>query len=176
LVSTDGAFSNFLIRLSYLFGGQKHKFSKFTHIGAYVGDFYYEHTMVEAIGQGVVTRTLVEAICNRDNVKVLIPSSKINRKIAENARQNAIAISKRDALDPISYDYSHNPNDSASYDCSELVFSSIRDGFNQADQICPLHTVVRLGQETIAPIDLEFSDLFEVIYDSKKGFLDGKVH
>jgi len=175
LVSTSGAVSNFWIRLSFLFGNQKHKFSNLTHAAVYIGEYHYPHTVVESIGKGVLTRTLVELLCNRDNVKILIPSKKMNRKVVQNIRENAIKISKRDEISPIGYDYSHNPNDQATYDCSELIYDSVKKAYLQADQPCPLKTIRRLGQETYSPIDLEFSDLFETVYDSKKGFLNGKI-
>lgn len=169
LVSTKGALSNFWIRLSYLFGSEKKKFSKYTHAVGYWGKKDCRHYVVEAIGTGVETMRLGESISQRDSVGLFIVKNVAN-PILEKMHNHLDRIAKRDNDKNVTYDFEHNAEDHQEYDCSEVIFDCVNSAFRESDQIAPLKTIKRLGMKTFSPIDIEQSDLFEVVYDNKEGF------
>lgn len=182
VVSTYGHGSNMLIKLIQQFSKEKEKrSSKFTHALVVVNNKDKNFRVAEAIGAGLQEATLLSAIGNRDMVKILVPDySKMPVEACNHALDYVYEVIEKNRLNRIPYDLKHNMEDPDRYDCSELVYASVNYGFKKAGLPAPLRPITRLGSKTWAPCDVEFSDLFKILYDTKDGLretpeIDGRL-
>lgn len=173
VVTTYGHGSNLLIRGAQMISkdARKRKSNK-THALAIVRAENGKFRTIEAMGPGIQEVSFLSSIGNRDEVKIRIPKYNLmNEKVCEQAIKYIKDVAERDAEKNIPYDLEHDISDPERYDCSELIFHAINHGFKMSDQPSPLKPVRRGGADSWAPVEAEFCELFEDMYDSKKGFL-----
>lgn len=178
LVSTDGEASNIFIKAANLFASNKKKSkSKITHSFAYIDCINgYKHRVAEMTVNGFIINPLLSAIGQRDNVIIRVPNELLMpESVRRYAKDYLLGLAKKDEEGNIEYDFNHDNKDSEKMDCSEMIFLALKYGYEKADIRFPMMMETRLGYEAITPTDLEYSDLFVTIYDSKKGFLDGSL-
>ena len=169
LTSSRGHLSNVWIRLGYKLGNAKYKKSIYTHAIPYLGVENGKHMIVEAITEGIVKRPMIEAIGQKDMVMLLKLSRKVPSSVVKRIYANLQAIVDRDEKTNIEYDSGHSLGTKEIYDCSELVYSIVNQGHIDCGHRAPLAPVNRAGVDSYAPIDVHYSDLFEIVYVSNKG-------
>lgn len=173
VVSTDGHGSNIAIKVIQMLSSDKRKRkSKSTHALIIINNKEKNFRAAEMVGAGMQETTLLSSIGNRDHVKVLVPRFDIMpedvcNQVLDYVNRNLII----DATKNIPYDLKHDINNPERYDCSSLVFHSINYAFKKCGIRFSLNPVKRWGQDTWTPSDVEFCELFEVLYDSKKGLV-----
>lgn len=174
VVTTYGHGSNLLIRLANrLSKDPRKKKTRKTHALAIVCAEKNKARTVEAIGRGIQEFTLLSSIGARDEVKIRIPNYKVmNEQVCKFALEYIESVAEVDREQNIPYDVLHDLEDPTRYDCSELIYHAINHGYDWAGQRRLTKTVVRLGQKSWSPAELEFSELFVDLYDSKKGFVN----
>jgi len=174
LVTTYGNGSNVGIRVGQWIGPKK--WTKKTHVAIQfeIKDGY-KHRVAEAVGGepmnngGLIETTLLEAIGQRDEVKILVPDfdSPLNQRIASFVCDFVADKVREDKINPIPYDDGHSIL-TPELNCSELLYKALRYAFNRADAHNPMEPVIRGGIPTWTPADVEYSDFFRVVYDSER--------
>lgn len=171
LVTTDGAFTNLLIRILNKMSKDKRKRkSKITHAFFFLVE-NNDIKVVESIERkGVIKRDFLPSIGQRDLVILRTLNKKmINDKFEEKVIEYIKKVVDLDNLSDIPYDTEHNIFDQSKYDCSELIYHSLKYALKECDQHFPIEPIKRLKHPTWMPVDIQFSDLFVDFYDSNKG-------
>lgn len=161
LVTTYGSFgSNILIRLGQWLG--LWAWSTKTHVLIYIGG----GRVIEASGsEGIRVVSLLEAIGQRDEVKIKIPI--LPAKVYIEMINFLEGIIESDIKKPILYDNDHNLLDKTAFDCSELLFHALNFGL-EANQMQKIKPIMRFGRKTFTPIDADYLAVFATIYDSQR--------
>lgn len=118
LTKSDGHFSN-LINTGY-----------WKHALVFVGGD--KPSIVEAIGEGVVKRTLIEMLASKDRLVILRPEEKLISTEKQMNDYVAYVLQQIGKKYDTSFDSFTASSEDAFY-CSELVFSGIKHGNNAAD-------------------------------------------
>ena len=166
LVTTYGNGSNMGIKIAQNIG-TKNKTKK-THAALFIGFKDGIPMVVEASGSyGIQVVPLIQVIGQRDEVMVRISNPHLLNRSVENFMTEYVNdVIGRDGELDIPYDEDHNLEDQSRYDCAELVYHALVYAFKKARHKVLINPVVRWGKKTYTPIELEFSDLFETIYDN----------
>lgn len=173
LVTTYGNGSNLGIVLGNKLSKDKRKRkSKKTHLFIYAGSMEgHKFRVVEQVGTGLQNTSLLCAIGQKDEVMIRIPNKKF---IADPTSKLVIEyvsnLLDKDDVTPIPYDNAHRLDMDDTSDCSGLLWQALTYAFNELELENLLKTVDRIGIETYAPVDAEFSKLFTTIYDN--GFVE----
>ncbi|MGL4368253.1 MAG: YiiX/YebB-like N1pC/P60 family cysteine hydrolase [Spirochaetota bacterium] len=137
---------------------------KYKHAIAYVGETHGVPMIVEAIGKGVIRRSLVECLSSKDEIAVLRPKEPVL-----NDAQKAGAIQWIEQQVGKPYDYQFDMNSQRRYQsffCSELIYFAIK-------QVNPETSFVlmdNLGVPTVSPGDFYRAEKkFDLIYETKPG-------
>ena len=135
------------------------------HAMIYVGG--KKPSIVEAVGEGVVRKTLVEVLSSKDRIAVLRPT----KRLIQNEEQMKKYISFVESQIGKPYDYSFDLFSRKSFEsfyCSELVY----DGIIAGNENCNFNLRKTFGISTVTPMDLykmSFSQKFlKIIEISRK--------
>lgn len=167
LVTTYGSGSNLGIKFGQWFG--KWKYSKKTHALLFVGrdKDKFKSMSVEAVGSGIQKISFLEAIGQRDEVKVMILRHDIfNEKMINDVVDFINTIYLKDLNKNIEYDNDHNLSTDDKYDCSELCYKAINFALKKNNSGFSISPVNRLGKISFAPSDLEDTNLLLTVYDN----------
>lgn len=174
VVTTYGAGSNLLVKASTLVSKDKRKrSSNKTHALAILEIRPNRFRTVEMFGQGLVEKTLLSSIGNRDEVKILIPDPRyMDYEMCEDFYNYIDRVAHMDRQRNVEYDFSHQVGNSDKFDCSELIYHALEYAQKNKYGIDhSLKTYKRFGVESFSPVDIEYLEEFKCFYCSKEGFL-----
>lgn len=125
----------------------------------------FKQEIVEAIGEGVVRKPLIECLSSKDRLVILRPTTKLIQNPAQN--ENFINYVIAQVGKPYDMDFdSFTQSSEKSFYCSELVYAGIKNANPSAD----FDLRVTFGIKTVAPMDLykmaskgKFEIVFEVV-------------
>ncbi len=170
--TTYGNGSNMGIKINNLFSKDKRKRkSKKTHVFIFINQRDgYKFRVAEQIGSGLHEISLLEAIGQQDELMIRVPNKKfLPDNVSSVALEYIHKLLDRDALENKEYDNTHLLDMDDSSDCSGLLWQALTYAFSELELENLLRTVERGGMETYTPVDVEFSRLFNTIYDD--GFI-----
>ena len=168
LVTTYGNGSNLGIKFSnWMSKDKRKKKSKKTHLFIYAAHLDgFKFRVAEQVGTGLQNSSLLEAIGQKDEVKIRIPDKRyIADPTATLATEYINNLLNIDKDTPINYDNKHVLDMDNTSDCSGLLWQALTYAFSELGLENLLETIDRLGMETFTPVDAEFSKLFTTIYD-----------
>jgi len=128
---------------------------KYTHSAMYYQDIYGREYVVEAVGEGVIRKSLPKFLFSKDKICILRA-----KEVSESDRSDASKVARSFIGTP--YDYYFENSINAFY-CSELIHYSLKQVSNEYSYQ-PGHT---LGMETVTPMDFYEASQFEHILESR---------
>jgi uncharacterized protein YycO len=109
----------------------------------------FKQDIVEAIGKGVVRRSLIEMLASKDRIIILRPTSKLIEN--KEQTQKSIEFVLNQVGKPYDYKFdSFTHSSTESFYCSELIYSSIKSANPSAD----FNLRSSFGIKTVTPMDL----------------------
>lgn len=156
--------SYFLIKIAQFLRSEGPKrFGNYTHAFVWFRDELGEPHILEALNNGIVKRSIFDAVLGKD--KLLILNFK-SIKLSEEFRKYILRVNFRDEEKNIEYDEEHDLSDDSYLDCAELIYHGLKRSIDFLEMPNKINTTKRAGVLSWTPLEAEECGLFTKYYEA----------